>query len=301
MIGGVARRKTHPDLIKNQLAVYFARNSESGDFQRVTTANDAASQAQPWGVKRETYDAEWIRETATAAALAARMVADLAWPSSLIDIEGSPLDLARLELSDGARVSDDCAGLFGSPCRITGLSFPEPDMVKMTMASSERVIVVWSYDANNYIHLHLGSMRLRFVLGGALAAIIDGSGVLMLKGDIQEKYRGGSDVTQAGPVAWNAARSSMSFGVYDEAGSAIVRVSELLPSGTLEVGGFTENPLFPLAESGATTNWIHANLSVRKTYFSGDKLRTFMRLERFTKNSLTQAKLIVKGIKTHAF
>ncbi len=195
MFSQVTKRATHPDLITNDLAIYFARNLSTGDFQRVTEAEDTLSQAQSWGVKRETYDAEWIRDTATAVLLAARLVDSFAWPRLIIEAEGE-YQWALLDLGDEAAVYDIDSRLCWPFGIVAHLSVTAPDTMKMAIAIPQNRTRVYTYDEYDYVDCYPALGQWHFRTADGLAAIIGWDGI-RLSGDFELKAFG--DVPTSGP------------------------------------------------------------------------------------------------------
>lgn len=186
MFAVTERRLSTPTSVFNDLGLYYKRRYDLSDqrFGAVVNRVSGPSQMEPWGAIRETYDAEWIRDPVTAAALAQRMLNRSCWRLALGVAEG-PLKWLHAEAADSALLVDADAGFAGASGRIVGAEFISPATVRLaTLVGADRQ-TIWAGTAGTYVAVIFG-VGLVFVVNGVLVAILGPDAVWRLRGQIIE-------------------------------------------------------------------------------------------------------------------
>ena len=200
MMAPVEKRQAELSLLWNQIAVYFHRSLDDRRvFQRVTPDENAVgSQMLPVGLRRETLDAEWIRDNATAAAMAGVMLQDAAFPRTVAALEGA-LRWIPLELGDVVEITDADAGMDGAVGRVCGLSYPG-NTIRATALVTAGFKRFWTDpgDGTNFVNVYFGARQFAFFIAGTRVAVLTGNGLWRLKGGLETGMTGG---TQTGVLA----------------------------------------------------------------------------------------------------
>lgn len=223
-------------LVVNKLTVEYNRECGSGEScQSTVIVQDTGSQALPWGLKTLTHTAEWVRDSTTAEALAARKITDHTAKILLAQAELT-LNQLPIELADMASVSSMGNGGRSMLGRVCGASMTPSSVVLKIAAPNNRVFAVYE-DALNYIEVRPATNTVIFVLGGTMVAIMTESGV-RIAGSLVEIDRAANE-TQTDAVEYNSARGSWAFAIR-RADDDIRRIMEVLPNGNLECSSLVE-------------------------------------------------------------
>ena len=182
------KERTHIDLVRNQIAVYFRRAFTGAlGFSRSRESDDTLSQAQAWGIRRETYGAEWVRDNDVAEALANRFVADFAQNRVMMQLTASAGRSLHWEVGDAVLLDDDYTRLTNLVGRIVGAAYVSAALQRFTLAVTDRRYRLFNHAASgSYIDYWAGMQRAECVVDGVKVAIMSVDG-LRLKGELIEE------------------------------------------------------------------------------------------------------------------
>lgn len=278
MMGTIKRRPARMELIANQVAVYFARSMDDRRvFQRVTAdRNDEASQANTWGVRRATLDAEWIRDTWTANQLAAAMLADAAHPRALIEMEGA-LAWTGHEIGDAVSITDADAGMTGLVGRLMAGSFPG-DRVRLTALGPTGFVRFWTdpLDASNYINVLIGGQRrMTFYIGNAVVATLTGNGMWVANGFTQTSL---GEISMSETVEFDAGNARILIAVNEGGATGQVAGMGITSEGIVQCYMFSASALYPVAQV-YQSDYIELQQERGWTWFSNDLRSNFAVLQ----------------------
>lgn len=251
------KERTHIDLIRNQVAVYYRRafTGEFG-FARKREGDDALSQSQPWGVRRETYGAEWIRDNDVADALADRMVPDFAQNRVLMQLTTAAGRTLHHEVGDVIELDDDFSRLTFQAGRIVGAAYPSATLQRFTLAVTDRRIRLFNDSASgSYVDVWAGMQRVEIVVDGTKVAIISVDG-LRLKGELLEEAFN-PEVGQSAAIEYDSSGTNMIV-VSVFPGAAYFRAMEFHVTGDARVYlADEEGTTFPtLSYSGDAEDYV---------------------------------------------
>jgi hypothetical protein len=313
------KRYDREETIINDL-IYWYERTFTGDaaFGASTSASDAVSQAQSWGVQTRNVFVEWVRDATTAAGAAAKLLADNAWRRIPFESFAS---LREVDLDQGDEVIfDDPDSLLDNlPARIIGTRFPTLEQMELRGVLAERRVRIWEHDispadAVTYIDAYDGYLRWIFVIDGVTVAQLSYDGSWFLKGEIEENPFTGETVQAAvdggGIIEYDGTGTNkIVFAVKNVAGTDFIRVMTLDADGNLalyelEEGAYpltaAASPTFGSFPPGAGSYYIWDS-GTTSTHFTLDLSRTFLQLERVIVATKTNATLKIKEIVEDAF
>lgn len=305
----VTRMHTPGALVTNELTIQYKRAFDSGQgFSAEVTSIDATSQSSALGVRAKTLSGSFLSDDDSAAARAARGVADFTLPRLIAQIP-SNFGTTDNEIGDVVRVSDPTARIFGMAGRIFGAGFNGPATPVFNIALDTREEFIFGSIDPAGVSIRNG--ELRFFAEGELVAILKESGILFLRDIVHERPMPSSLFLSA--ILANDERHTgvpaLAIGVRFEDDFGFSAFFDLSAFGGLVVSEVREDGRFPLPASESpdfnAAGTVYPNPFVIEaaggTYFSVDGLRTHMRLENTTAGlSETEAILHVKEIRENA-
>jgi hypothetical protein len=290
---------------------YWQEWSASGEgnsrhYLRVASSVDLYSQSQTWGVRRRLVYSDWIRTQAVAEGMVYFYRLLYSWRRFVATFEVSLRHL-DLEVGDYALLEDADSRLPGAPGRVMAVRQPVADVLRLSFVVGDMRGRIWEYDAENYIDLFTGIVRMVFVVGGVVRMLVDAEGNLWLGDSVREEAYG-SEVLQAasdspnGEIEYHAANQSISFGLPRESDGAYTRVAELLPSGVLQIAAVREDKSYPLSEaaSPAFSAYYEWFAGLGALDFTLDFLRTYLRFERRAVTGINNTRLCIREVREHA-
>ena len=320
----VLKRFDREETVVNALIYWYGRTfTGDASFGSSVSVGDAVSQAQSWGVQTRNVFIEWVRDATTAAAAAAKILADNAWRRTPFE---TFVSLRELDLDQGDEVIFDDAASFLNllPVRIIGGGLPTLDQVMLKCVIAERRLRIWEHDispadAVTYIDAYDGFQRMVFVIDDVTVAQLSFDGQWFLKGTIEENPFTGETVQAAvdggGVIEYDGsgAKNKITFAVKNVADTDFITVMTLDEDGDLalyelEEGGYpltaAASPTFasfPQAAPVGLNAYYLWNAASTGTHFTLDLSRTFLQLTREVVATKTNAVLHVKGIAENAF
>lgn len=253
------------DMLANLVTLRYAVD-RFGEWGGVAKAEDATAQGGGLGIIPLELDSDWIRDTATAQALADEIVFKTASPFLLYRLRTAALWGAHLETGDAVALTDSVARLDGVPGRIVGSSFPAGKNRSFTVMTTARAVHWWEHDANTFIDVFHGS-RFIFVINGTKIAVLDSNGIWRIAGLFDDETSLGTQTETREKVG-----NSIQIAVDTDGSPPRTVVLELTSTGNLRAAEFDDDPTFPEARVFADYGEeVDAGIGTASFRFSANK------------------------------
>ena len=281
--------KTHPDLVTNDLTVFYSRNVD-GEFVQSTQKTNPFSLSLPWGRRREEIDSNWLTASAQVSELIDRKLSDFAFAHQLVPIIADGGKTIDLEVGDVVELDDDL-NLLDSPAAaalggtlVGATLLPGSDQHLLTVAVSDRVTTVEG-SGDNRIDSGSNPSRLEFFIGGSLVGVLMYSG-FYIRGEFQEDTTSPIVETHDNPVEFTS--GEWRFGVKPSGDDTTYMRLDANGNVFLE-GEFIEDLQYPIHEVliGESTFFSLAGLVL--FFYPGDRT---LRMARLATSSLTARQFI---------
>jgi len=161
------------------LAIYYNRNPLEGWFRRCAEKDDGASQAEGWGVRRETYDAWWHTTNNQAVEwLLSAFLTWGAWKYNVTEIT-APLNLVHVERGDIVKLTHERSGLEQQVCEVVRTRVEGPGRLGISLAYWD-AYAIFSTDQCR-VEVDRGGQWMKFYSMGKLYAILYANGDFCFK------------------------------------------------------------------------------------------------------------------------
>jgi hypothetical protein len=291
----------HVDLMKNRVVARFAFVPGT-DNAGTVTAEDTHAQGGNWGVRQQDVEFRWISSAANAATLAAWLLGDAALVKSGFNVTLVEFKCLTLELGDVVTVVDAYAQYPETRGRVIGVGRSEDGLGAVytiltgTAISGGTASDHSSTDPTTLVSVDQTDNSLAFYSAGVLAARLDSSGVLWLKGKVIEGLPIDFGEIASAPFTFSASAGLWLCGWVDAGEGSYVQLALIDSAGNLQVERVAEygadayptdpgmpNPYVmdvaaPLARYGAldpALTAIGAN-TITAGQFSTDGMRTML-------------------------